>query len=46
MLREAKGSVRTSDTDCDCGILKEISDGLLEIVNKSKFIFNKSNFNM
>lgn len=38
MLREAKGSIRSSDSACDCGILKDISDGLSEIINKSKHI--------
>jgi len=37
MLREAKGSIRSSDSACDCGILNDISDGLTEIMNKSMF---------
>ena len=37
MLREAKGpSAQTRTSECDCGILKEISDGLEEVVEKKE----------
>jgi hypothetical protein len=34
MLRESKGpSPQTRQSECDCGILKEISEGLEEVVD-------------
>jgi len=36
MLREAKAIPQTRSSECDCGILKEISDGLQEVMDNSK----------
>jgi hypothetical protein len=36
MLREAKAIPQTRSSECDCGILKEISDGLQEVMDSSK----------
>jgi hypothetical protein len=33
MLREAKSAPQTRTSECDCGILKDISDGLQEVID-------------
>jgi hypothetical protein len=44
MLREAKGpAAQTRTSECDCGILKEISDGLMEVVDTKGEFFPGGN---
>jgi hypothetical protein len=44
MLREAKGpAAQTRTSECDCGILKEISDGLMEVVDTKGEFYSGEN---